>query len=122
VGVVEAALEECAASFVIHEAVLGDNKPIDYERIAREFVRRIEVAGKALSTSPSRATVLSRFEVLNDGSNRWVLCDNESDDPAPVYETEAEAYYNAALQLGFEPSRVKAMRAEDSGKSCNEHQ
>lgn len=34
---------------------------------------------------------MPRWEVINDGPDRWVLVDNESDDPCPVYETEAVA-------------------------------
>jgi hypothetical protein len=33
-----------------------------------------------------------RYEVVNDGPDRWVLVDNWSDDPAPVYETRGAAY------------------------------
>jgi hypothetical protein len=29
---------------------------------------------------------------VNDGPDRWVLVDNWSDDPAPVYETRGAAY------------------------------
>jgi hypothetical protein len=43
------ALKECGAPFVLHEQRLGENKPIDYERIAREFVRRIQIADAALA-------------------------------------------------------------------------
>lgn len=38
---------------------------------------------------------MPRFEVLNDGPGRWVLVDNGSDDPCPVYPTEEAA--NAAM-------------------------
>jgi sarcosine oxidase gamma subunit len=41
---------------------------------------------------------MKRFEIVNDGPNRWVLVDNQSDDPSPVYQTEAEARAIAALK------------------------
>lgn len=31
------------------------------------------------------------FKVLNDGEDRYVLCDDRTDDPAPVYQTEKDA-------------------------------
>lgn len=31
------------------------------------------------------------FKVLNDGEARYVLCDDRTDDPAPVYPTEKDA-------------------------------
>lgn len=33
----------------------------------------------------------TRFKVIEDGEGRWVLVDNLSDDPAPVYDTLEEA-------------------------------
>jgi len=130
VGVLQPELQQVKANFDLQLAELGHTQAkyavlasvaADYldavsKHKSLEEERRRQPAiesrfKEALSTSLSRAKALSRFEVLNDGPNRWVLFDNESDDPAPVYATEAEAYYNAALQLGFEPSRAKAMRA-----------
>lgn len=32
-----------------------------------------------------------RFEILNDGPSRYVVLDNWSDDPAPVFERRAAA-------------------------------
>lgn len=34
---------------------------------------------------------MPRFEILEDGPGRFVLVDNESDDPAPVYLTKEDA-------------------------------
>jgi hypothetical protein len=41
------------------------------------------------------------YSILNDGPGRYVLCDDRSDEPAPVYETEAEAYAALNRILGF---------------------
>jgi hypothetical protein len=41
---------------------------------------------------------MRRFEIVNDGPNRWVLVDNQSDDPSSVYQTEGEARAIAALE------------------------
>lgn len=46
----------------------------------------------------------SRAEILNDGPDRWVLVDIESDEPAPVYLTK-EAAYEAAESAGLIPTR-----------------
>lgn len=34
---------------------------------------------------------LERYQILNDGPGRWVLVDNQSDEPCPVYMSRAEA-------------------------------
>lgn len=41
---------------------------------------------------------MPRFEILEDGPNRYVLVDNESDDPTPVYSTMIEAMAALAAQ------------------------
>lgn len=41
------------------------------------------------------------FHVLSDGPDRYVLIDDRSDDPAPVYESEVEAYAALNRILGF---------------------
>ena len=41
------------------------------------------------------------YSILNDGENRFVLCDDRSDDPAPVYPSleAAEAALNRIVSL-----------------------
>jgi hypothetical protein len=34
---------------------------------------------------------MARFQILEDGPEQWVLVDNTSDDPCPVYTTRAAA-------------------------------
>lgn len=58
--------------------------------------------------------MIERFEILNDGPGRWVLVDNESDDPAPVYDTQAAAEA-AMLALG-----LKAMGFERTADKFDE--
>jgi hypothetical protein len=40
-----------------------------------------------------------RFEILNDGPDRWVAVDNASDDPHPVFSTESAAQRWCEAQL-----------------------
>jgi len=55
----QGALEECGAGFILHEQRLGErDKPIDHERIAREFHRRIVIASEALSQLDARAAAM----------------------------------------------------------------
>lgn len=57
-----------------------------------------------------RAEVLEELahqEILNDGPNRWVLTDDRSDDPCPVYETREQAF----LAM-FENCGVESLRAQ----------
>jgi len=37
-----------------------------------------------------------RWRVFNDGPRRWVLVDQESDEPCPVYNTRSQARAIAA--------------------------
>jgi hypothetical protein len=49
------ALAQCSEQFVLHEERLGEHKPIDYERIAKELVRRHQIAAAALASLPAWA-------------------------------------------------------------------
>jgi hypothetical protein len=45
-----------------------------------------------------------RFKIVEDGPSRFVLVDNESDDPAPVYATMEEAMAAARVaRRGAQP-------------------
>lgn len=57
-------------------------------RVLLAVKRAIEDAIEALEDG---GKVPQRFTILNDGPSRFVLCDIQSEEPAPVYETAEEA-------------------------------
>lgn len=58
---------------------------------------------------------MARFQILNDGPDRYVLNDTDTDDPAPVFRTKEEAERRARLEeQGLRPRRVTTKRCNEA--------
>lgn len=75
-----AALEKVAAA----EVTVFDEDVAGNVQVEMEMDEAAKIARQALGQEP-------RFAIVNDGPGRWVLVDNWSDDPCPVYESREAA-------------------------------